>query len=151
MCVEREGLLTYLFWISVLGGDTNVHDARWCKRVIFRMLILNLWGWDCTEIATLSHCVLLWNQEEEGLKQGLRLWPARWPDQSRVNQLLREANCHLGQFHSTTKLAERCDHRQWALIRVGGATGVPLSLWWLRGERAVAKQTQSVTFPRGAH
>lgn len=82
MCVEREGLVMYLFWISVLGGDTNVHVARWCKRVIFRMLILNLCGRDCTEIATLSHWVLLWNQEEEGLKQGLRLWPAQWPDRS---------------------------------------------------------------------
>lgn len=36
----REGLLTHLFWIFVLGGEVIVHDPRWCEGVIFKMLIL---------------------------------------------------------------------------------------------------------------
>lgn len=49
--------------MSIFGGALIIHGARWCQRVTFRTLILNLCGLDCAKISTLSYCVLLWNRE----------------------------------------------------------------------------------------
>lgn len=46
--------------------------------------------WECTEISTLSHWVLLWNREEKGLNQGLRLWWTQWPKQSLMEHAGRQ-------------------------------------------------------------